>query len=255
MSTTVSAVAVPASAKVTLTITNSPSATVYVYRRDSLGVATVRASQDGLTGTSLTVDDYELRQGDSTDYLVTNQDGTLVASTNLTIPSWGSWVKSPSQPWLNAKVTFLGEKDTVYGANREVVWVEGAQNPVVLWSVRSGATTDSVSIACRTQAEVSALLALLSAGSEVMLDLTPSWNSKWRYCSVGDVAIGRVFEDGLGLDNAWRVVELKDLVQIDNPITALQVAAGASYDAIPVKFPTYGSIPAILATYNSIPVY
>lgn len=249
----ITATAAPDTATIRLDVTPSSTGTVYVLRRDSLGVAVVRGAYDGLAvtaGVLRSFDDFEARQGDSTDYLLTDDAGVLIASTNLVIPSWGTWLKSPAKPWLNVRTALRDDDSEKLPANRELVRIEGAPRAVVLSGVRLG-SEGTVTLSVRTEDELRSVRAVLADGGPVLLDLNPSWGISYRYVSVGDVTIDRDWHE-LGMDKLWRAVKLDGLVDLEAPLGPLDLTAGATYDQLPVKFPTYTAIPALVPTYNEL---
>ncbi len=252
----IAAVSVAAAGKITLTITPTATQSVYVFRRDSIGVGTVRAASDGIavtSGTPVAIDDFEPRQGDSTDYLLTDADGVLLGSTNLIVPTWGSWFKSPGKPWLNVLSALRDESPEKLPAVREIVRIEGAERAVVLSAPRQG-SEGAITLSVRTETELQDVRELLADGGPLLIDVAPSFGVPYRYVSVGDVSIDREWHE-LGLDKRWRGVKLDQLVEIDSPLGPLDVSATATYDALPTKFPTYAAMAAIVPTYNALAVY
>lgn len=252
---TIAAAGDSANGRIRLTVTPTATGTVYVFRRDAAGVGNVRATTEGLavtSGTPVIVDDYEPRQGASTDYLLTDQDGVLQASTTLTAPTWGTWLKSPGRPWLNVLTALNDDGTKAIPVNRQAVQVEGADYLTVLSGRRPGGT-GTITLAVRTAAELAALTDLITDGGTLMLDCNPDWNVPWRYVNVGGVNVRRVYQE-LGLDKTWRLVELTDCLAAAMPLGPLEVNPTATYAGLPIKFVSYASMAAVSATYNALAV-
>lgn len=252
---TITPTADAANGRIVLVVTPTVTGSFYVFRRDTAGVGTVRQASEGLaltSGTPVTIYDYEPRQGDVTDYLLTNQDGAVQATGSLTIPAWGTWLKSPGRPWLNVLTRLNDDPDVTRPARREVLQVEGAADVLVLSAIRQTGT-GSLVFAVQTAAEMTALLALTADGGVLMVDCSPTWGVSWRYVSAGATKVGRVFRQW-GLDRAWRLFTLEDLHAQPAPAGPLQINPTATYDALPVKFATYAAIPATVATYDALAV-
>ncbi len=237
--------------RVRLNITNTtPADTLYVIRRNAAGVASVRQAQVGVTGAAIVVYDYEAQQGmAATDYIVTNLDGVQQATVQITVPEWGSWLKSPGQPWLNVRVRPEKPGTEGYAARRAVLDVEGSDTPVVLSQARRSGDGGGLGLACLTTAEAADILDVLSSGDSVMIDTPAAWGIPWRYVNVGDVEVERLWEDGLGLHVTKRVVRLNGLVAVAIPTINVQIAEGVTYATVAAGYPTYAAIPPIRGTY------
>lgn len=248
--TTITATPEATLGRMRLNISNTSGGSVYVFRRNALGVAAVREAQVGLSGATLTVYDYEAQQGTAaTDYIVTNVDGVQQATVQVTVPDWGSWLKAPGMPWLNVRVRPEKPGSETYGARRTVVEVEGSDYPVVLSQIRRAAAGDGVALACLSTAEVDSIRAVLASGDTVLLDTPGSWGFPWRYVNVGDVEVARVWDDGLGLDIGKRLVRLGGLVAAAVPTINVSIAQGVTYATVAAGYPSYAAIPPIRATY------
>lgn len=242
-------------ARVRLDVTTvTAGATFYVFRRDSAGTNVVRETSGGDrvtdAGADAIVYDYEARQGEATDYILTDADGTTLATVRDTIPAWGTWIKSPSLPYLNTLVYFGGQGKHQLSARRELLQIEDSQYAVALTHKRA-APAGEIVLSTRTLAQRDALVDVLRSGETLMLDCAPQWGVPFRYISVGDVDVARVFDE-LGLDNSWRVFTLGGVVEVAPPLGVSSVDPGKTYDQLPVDFGTYAAIPATVATYNDL---
>lgn len=253
---TITATANASLGRMALLITPTVTGSMYVFRRDSIGVGVVRQTTEGLAVTSgvpVTIYDYEPRQGLSTDYLLTNQDGASQATTTVTIPKWGTWLKSPGRPWLNVLTALNGVGDVERELPREVVWIEGAENATVI-SERRHSAGGTVTLAVRTSTELASLLELVSDGGTLMLDTAPEWTIPYRYINVGNVVERRLWDADTGLDKTQRLLVLQGVLAANMPLGPLETNTNASYDALPVKFPSYAYIAATVASYNALAV-
>lgn len=243
----------PTNGRVALLIHPTSTGTVYVYRRDPGFVATVRQAIEGVpvvAGVDVTLYDYEPPQGISTDYLLSNAAGSILATTNLTVPQWGTWLKSPLRPWLNVMCALGKVGDVTRGASREVVWIEGAANATVLSEVRRG-PGGQLTLSVRTPAQLAALTELLNSGDTLMLDATPDWALPYRYINVGDTVEARLWDE-LGLDKPFRTLVLQGVLNANPPMGPLALTAVGTYADIPTTFATYAAIPLTVGSYADL---
>lgn len=211
------------------------------------------ASTSEQTSQVLVVYDYEARQGEETDYLATDTDGVVLATAaRITVPVWGTWLKSIGRPYLNTRCYFGGEAPPNLPARRQLVAIEGSATPVALSELRMAAR-GQVRIVTLTAAQESALLAIVAPGDVLMLDTNASWRSPYRYISVGDVSPARGAGDGeLGLDREQRTWVLSDVAAVAAPIGVSQVNDDASYDELPVLYGSYAALAATVPTYDDL---
>jgi hypothetical protein len=254
---TVTATPDPATARVSLALADGPVGQPYlIFRRDSSGVVIVRDTSAGTllwTSGVNTVLDYEARQGLSTDYLLTDKNGTVTATVlGVVPPVWGSWLKSPGRPYLNVKVPVAALGDEELAARREVVNIQDSPLPVVLSEAYRSGAHGTVQLTVTTAAMLAAVLGVLVDGAVVMLDTDTAWGTALRYVSVGDVSIGRVFDSGLGMDRPTRVVTLSDVVAVAAPVGTSVARAVPTYAGLPTTYSIYATIPATKATYAAL---
>lgn len=256
---TLTATANAASASVTV---NGGSLTVgqlvYIFRRDSAGVQLVRDAAEGLvagSGGTVSAVDYEARQGENTDYLLTDGDGSLLEFTSVAVPAWGTWLKAPALPALNVRVWLTRVSDVSRPAAREVVRIEGSDLDVVLSQPR-GSRRGSLIVSTLDEDAASAVRAILAGGQTVMVDTAAAHGVSWRYVSVGDLTETRPMAvDGeLGLQFAHRSWVLSDLIEVGPPIGPTMIQPGWTYETIPTLFGAYAALPAEFADYTALAV-
>lgn len=259
MAMTITAVADPSTASVKITVLGgTPGAPLYVLRRGgATGTGMVRETSEGTVvwpaaGTPLVLTDYEATQGVNTMYILTDGDGSPVASTSVPVPLWGTWLKSPGRPFRNTRVRYQTDTAVKLAARRLVIDVEGSPQRVVFAQNRSN-PTGTVTLVTLTRAEANALRLLVSDGMTLLLDTPPSWDVPFRYMSVGDVAPERAFDfDGLGLTSEARAWVLADVVEVEMPQGVPVLDPGRTYADLPVLFSTYVAIPATTDTYEKL---
>ena len=251
------AAADPAGAVVTLTATGGvPGGTYYLFRRDAAGIKLLRDAAEGVVWPPtdpLVVDDHEARHGQETDYLLTDVDGQLLADDRVTIPAWGTWLKSPGLPELNVRVYLTTLEAPVRPATRAVLPIEGSDRAVVLSSVR-GTPKGSVVVSTLDAEAAAAVVAIVAPGDPVMFDTDPAFAVPYRYVSIGDVTEVRpmAVDDELGLVHAHRSWVLADLVDVDAPIGRTATLPGWTYAGIPARADAYVALPAEFATYDAL---
>lgn len=235
----------------------SPGRPLYVLRRDSSGTGIVRETSEGTVvwpalGTPLTLTDHEARQGESTQYMLTDGDGVPVASVRLELPLWGTWLKSPGRPYRNTRVYYVGDSGITRAARRIVVDIENASQRVVFARLRS-TPQGSIVVLTQTKAQADRLQLLASDGLPLMLDTPTAWGVPFRYISVGDIGVERAYDfDGLRLEAEARRWTLNDVVQVAAPQGVPTLDPGRTYADLPVLYSAYVAMPATTDTYEQL---
>lgn len=199
--------------------------------------------------------DYEAIQGVDTEYILAKTDGTPLATVELVVPPWGTWLKSPGRPFRNTKLFFGASESIETPIKREIYEPEGGGAVAVYASARGVERTSSMTLVTRTMEQADALSLLLSDGATVMLDTPPSWNVRFRYISIGDVKRVRALTvaDGyLNLPAEARIWELSDVITVEIPQGVTVVDPGWTYSSVPRTYPTYATIPALTASYDDL---
>lgn len=198
--------------------------------------------------------DYEARQGESTDYLLADGDGNLLAAVTVAIPLWGTWLKSPGRPSRNVRCFFGSEEEVRRRARREAYDVEGSAQVTITAGVRAR-PEGQLTLVTREAETARAMNLLLDDGATLMLDTPPSWGVSFRYLSVGDVAIVRPLTaaDGFqGLTGEARLFQLADVVSEAVPAGVTAQDPGRTYATVASLFATYAAIAATVATYDDL---
>lgn len=255
---TISAEARPASASVAITVRGgTPGRPLYVLRRDSAGTGIVRETSEGTLvwpalGDTLTITDHEARQGESTQYLLTDGDGVPVATVRLELPLWGTWLKSPGRPYRNTRVFYVGDSGITRAARRVVIDIENAAQRVVFARLRA-TPQGAIVVLTQTKAQAAQLQLLASDGLPLMLDTPTSWGVPFRYISVGDIGVERAYNfDGLRLEAEARRWTLNDVVQVATPQGVPTLDPGRTYADLPVLYSAYVAMPATNETYEQL---
>lgn len=199
--------------------------------------------------------DYEATQGTVVEYLLTDPDGNVQATVNVTLPLWGTWLKSPGRPYRNVRCYFGSMPRVDAPLPREVYDVDGAGQVVVYSSLRSADRAPSLRLVTQTLEQLEGMRLLLSDGATLMLDTPPSWNIGMRYLSAGDVGRERPLatSEGFGnLEATARMWELADVVTVESPQGVTTTDPGRTYASLPVLFATYTAIPATTSTYEEL---
>lgn len=247
----------PQAGRVAVTVEGGPEGVpLFVLRRQGGTTEVVReTSESGVLWPAagpVTVHDYEATQSTELDYMVSDEDGRVVASTRITTPLWGTWLKSPGRPYRNLRVFYGTDEPMGYPARRVVIDVQDSAQRIVFAQRRAGVQS-TVRLITRTEQDAADLLALVSDGTTLMLDTPPTWGVPLRYISVGDVSAARAFEqDGLSLERGERLWELSDIVSVESPQGAPIADPYRTYAELPTLFDTYLTLSAITPTYEML---
>lgn len=199
--------------------------------------------------------DYEPRQGDAVDYILADDDGNQLASARVTIPLWGTWLKSPGRPSRNMRVMFGTLEKIDRPIAREAYDVEGSGRVVIYSARRGAARSDVLRLVTRSAADIPAMELLTRDGATLLLDVRPDWNIRLRYFSAGDIAEGRPLSASDGLQNLTadaRLWELAEVIEQPSPQGVTVEDPGRTYAMIPAEFATYVAIPATVPTYEAL---
>lgn len=244
------------SAYMELGVTGSkPNTLLYIIRRDSQGSVLIRETSTGIaiydgSGNIVGLRDYEARQGLATDYILTDENGKLVATQRVTIPSWGTWLKHPGKPFLNTKCLWNEDSEYTRAPRRVLLQPRGAKYPAAFYDTRSAPTAE-IKLATTSDEDARMLTSILADGGVLMIDVSPSFGIPVRYVSIGEVKGSRMGSlTKRGLTVPVRVWSL----QIDEVAAPVGLPAGqaftyyglanlyGSYIAIAATVPTYGDL-------------
>jgi hypothetical protein len=250
----ITATAEPANGRIRLDILSTiAGAVLFVTRRDQGGNVLVRETSTGsaLAGIdgSAIIYDYEARQGLWTTYVLSDANGVQMAGTFLLVPSWGTWIKSPSAPQLNLKCFWGADSAYALKSRREVMFPLGAKYPVV-HSDKRLAPTGVVRLVTETADDAVSMNSILDKGGILMLDVALKYGVPVRYVSVGDVSRQRAGD--ADRDLGWEA-RLWDM-QVDEVLAPLGLpgSSALTYDDIPLAFDSYISLAASVQTYDDL---
>lgn len=201
--------------------------------------------------TPVSVYDYEARQGAQTDYIAADANGVQLATVRVTIPRWGTWLKSPGRPTRNTRVYLENEGAVTRTAQRLVVQRQSGGLPVVLSQPRAARQGEVRLLALEGEQDAAVSL-LLSDGATVLLDTAPEWSVPWRYVSVGDTTTARPHEGTLMLDRPARLHVLADLIEQPAPLGLTVQDPQRTYDALPGLFGSYVAMAAVTPSYEAL---
>lgn len=230
---------------------------LYVLRRDSAGTALVRPTSAGtllwLAGTPTTVPVFyenEARQGLPTDFVATDLNGTPVVSVRVTVPTWGTWLKSPGKPHLNMRVVWHNDSEYDRPLPRTLLQPRGAKYPVALTDRR---TAPSGVIVLQTETDVAArsLIALADDGQTLMIDTPESYGVPIRYVSVGNLSGARM-AGAVRIDMENRIWTL-EVDEVAVPV-GLPAGQGFTYTGLAATADSYVGLAATYLTYSDMSV-
>lgn len=228
---------------------------VYVLRRDRNGTSLVRQTSAGTvvwvagTPTSVpTLYDYEARQGLETDYIVTDLEGAPLVDVRVTVPRWGTWLKSPGYPHLNLSCYWQADSDYTRQARTSIIQPRGAKFPIVLSDRRTG-TSGTVRLLTLTDENARSMTSLLNSGQPLMVDVPDSFGVPVRYVSVLDVTGSRSVPNIADEARSWSL----DVVEIAAPI-GLPAGQTFTYDGLTGVADSYIALAATFDTYDVLAV-
>lgn len=213
------------------------------------GAANASTSTCGDAALPMTLNDYEARQGLSTDYILTDKDGLASSSVNLTIPSWGTWLKDPFRPFMNVKVYWNSDSEYIRKIEKVTLRARGAKYPVVQYDRRM-APEGTIRILTEDSLTSRALTAMLDTANIVMIDVDGGFGVPVRYVSVGDLTGSRTGAADRDLKYEARYWDLP-IQEVAMPVGA-PVAQLLTYDSLAAAFGSYIAIPATTDTYNDL---
>lgn len=226
---------------------------VYVLRRDRNGAALVRETYAGTvlwvagTPTSVgTLYDYEARQGLETDYIVTDLDGAPLVAVRVTIPRWGTWLKSPGYPHLNLACYWKLDSDYQRAGRVSLLQPRGAKFPIAL-SDRRGGPSGTIHLLTMTDEDARSMTSLLNSGQPLMVDVPDAYGVPVRYISVNDVTGARAVNNIAEQARVWTL----QIVEIAAPV-GLPAGQDFTYEGLAALADSYIALAASFATYDDM---
>jgi len=187
--------------------------------------------------------------------LVSSSQNVSLLSSVVIVPSNGyGWLKDPVRPansvpidcrrpvlvttrFGGSGVAWLGLGDESDASSSALFNVNNSQFPVPVSRIRE-APTGSVRLMPRSQADVTALRALLAPGSPLLLQLPPAYGEDDRYIFPGNVGRSHVFND----QRLPRRLVAFPFATVAPPIGPMQGVLGARWTDLCAHTSTWGSV-------------
>lgn len=194
---------------------------------------------------SITVYDYEARQGQTMEYFVLTGQGVPIGDgSRIDIPEWGTWLKDPFRPHLNARLYFNSDDSYTRVANRVLLQPRGSRLPIAQWERRT-APEGKVRLLTETADDARRFTTLIDEAGVIFLDVAEDFGVPFRYASVGDVTGLRAVNGALRDQHRYWDLEVQEVAMpIGEPS-----AMSATYENLMTTFASY------LEVRNTIPDY
>lgn len=236
---------------VQLEYTGASSATI--VRTDPDGTQTpVRLAEPAtLDGSGIWVGyDYESWFGAATTYTATTTTGTAT-SPSVTLPVTDIWLRHPGVPSLSQKVDFQGEGDPVRAVTQAVLQPLGRANPVVISDGQRKAKQGTLTLRTKSDAEHTALLALVDDVTPLLLDVPPGKgfgaDLAHQYLAIGDLTQQRLRPDYY--PHPWRIWTAPYIV-VGRPAGGIQ--AQRTWATVLAENATWQSVMSRYATWTAV---
>lgn len=197
---------------------------------------------------SITVYDYETRQGQTVEYFVLTSQGVPVGEgARIQIPEWGTWLKDPFRPHLNTKLWFNSDDTYTRQANRVLLQPRGSRLPIAQWERRT-APEGKIRLLTETADDARRFTTLIDEAGVVFLDVAEDFGVPFRYASVGDVAGTRAVSGALRDPHRYWDLELQEVAApIGEPS-----AMAATYENLMARFASYLELRASVPDYKAV---
>jgi hypothetical protein len=234
-----------------LTWTGQTSATI--VRTDPDGSQTpVRLAEPAtLDGSGSWVGyDYESWFGQWTRYTATSAAGSITTST-LSLDVTDVWLRHPGIPSLSMQVDFQGDGAPVRPVVQAVLEPLGRNFPVVVSDGRRKAKRGEITLRTKSDAEHTALLALVDDAVPLLLDVPPGKgfgaDLTHQYLAIGDLTQSRLRPDYY--KDTWRIWTAPYIV-VGRPAGGIQ--AERTYADVLAAHGTYQDLIATYGTYTEL---
>lgn len=233
-----------------------------VYRVTPDGARTLVRGASGLidrqviTSDLLIIEDHEAPFGVPVYYRIEiySAAGVLAgtrtsAAVTLTLADvQEAWLKDPGNPQRNLRVMVQRAPDWQRPIEQSAYVVRGRRNKVVLSGSRQGLEGD-LAIWTRSDEERKALHLLLDSGNALLWQANPGMGVDDMYVNAAQITEART--GGLAQE-PWRAWTLP-LTQADMPVTtAINGAAGRTWQDILTEFDTWGDLLDVYATWEDV---
>jgi hypothetical protein len=233
-----------------------------VHREQQDGSRTLVRGASGLidhqviTSDLMIIEDHEAPLNTPVRYhIAQNIPGDLVAGTRdsgyvtITLADVNeAWLKDPGNPQRNTKVLVAKAPDWRRPIEQSTFVVRGRRNKVVHSGIRQGLEGD-LAIWTRSDEERQALHLLLDSGNTLLWQATPGMGVDDMYVNVAQITEART--GGLAQE-PWRAWTLP-LTEQDMPVTtAVNGAAGRTWQDVLTEFDTWADVLAAYATWEDV---
>lgn len=197
---------------------------------------------------SITVHDYEARQGQDMEYFVLDSQGYPVGDGALvSVPEWGTWLKDPFRPHLNARLHFNSDESYTRSANRVLLQPRGSRLPIAQWERRT-APEGKIRLLTETPDEARRLTALVDEAGVVFLDVAEEFGVPFQYVSLGDVSGVRAVAEALRAPQRYWDIDMQEVAMpIGEPS-----GMSATYENLMSTFASYLELRNSVKDYASV---
>lgn len=197
---------------------------------------------------AITVYDYEARQGQSMEYFVLDSQGYPVGDGSLIdVPEWGTWLKDPFRPHLNARLYFNSDSNYTRSANRVLLQPRGSRLPIAQWERRT-APEGKIRLLTETPDDARRLTALVDAAGVVFLDVTEAFGVPFQYVSLGDVSGVRAVDQALRDTHRYWDIDMQEVAMpIGEPSSM-----SSTYENLMATFASYLELRNSVKDYASV---
>lgn len=236
---------------ISLAITTTTETSTTILRNNPDGTQTAVRTSDGnplpVSGGTATLVDYEPWYGYAVSY--TSLESPSSVSTAVTLDPGVTWLIHPGVPALSQAVQFRPGtlQQEVHALRRGVFYPMGRTNPVVVTDGARKSGSSSVTLFTTTLTDYGNLMALLSTGSPLLLNVPASLNTGFNpsYIAIGDVQVNRWTDTVI---DAYRDIVCPFDV-VDAPVGGSQATrsytdlfAFSSYAQMDANYPSYTAL-------------
>jgi hypothetical protein len=189
---------------------------------------------------------YHIAQNIPGDLVAGTRDSGYVTITLADVNE--AWLKDPGNPQRNTKVLVAKAPDWRRPIEQSSFTVRGRRNKVVHSGTRQGLEGD-LAIWTRSDEERQALHLLLDSGNTLLWQAAPGMGVDDMYVNVAQITEART--GGLAQE-PWRAWTLP-LTEQDMPVTtAVNGAAGRTWQDVLTEFDTWADVLAAYATWEDV---
>lgn len=213
------------------------------------------ADRAAVTGSTITVYDYESGNAEQVQYrvqsIVSDPAGDIASewSTPTATTAWtspGTWLKCPTQPLLNRYIYIESIPSVIRRIPRGVLDVAGRRDPIVVSDTRK-LIEGTVTLLTLTDVQADGIRALLDTSETLLLQTPAEDGFGSRYIACGDEDEQRTSRLSTETSRRFVVPFLEVTAPVGEVITFGStwddlVAAFADWDAVLAAFPTWNAV-------------